>query len=138
MKQKETYISQFEMVAALVPFLSLPREWLRGYPVELWIDNSPAIFSLLKGYSGVADMARIINMFNFSVAKCELASLWIDYVPSESNPADEPSRAHEMPLEEVSMLKVKYGPRVPAVIPHFSDSQGEWLSYVSIAESVWT
>ena len=39
-------------------------------------------------------------MFHFAVARIGFASLWIDYVASESNPADVPSRLHEMTDEE--------------------------------------
>ena len=63
-----------------------------AYAVELWIDNAGAVGSLIKGYSGVPDVARIINMFEFSLAKLGISSLYIDYVPTKSNPADVPSR----------------------------------------------
>ena len=42
-REKDTDIAQFEMEAAVVPFIPLPSEWLKGYPVELWADDSPAI-----------------------------------------------------------------------------------------------
>ena len=29
------------------------------------------------------------------------------------------------------------GPRVPATVPDFADSQGEWLPFVEIARSAW-
>ena len=95
------YIGQYEMLAAITPFLSIPAEWLRDRPVELWIDNSGAIGALLKGYSGKPDCARIVNMFHFVVARAGVASIWIDYVPSDSNPADIPSRFHEMSEDEI-------------------------------------
>ena len=137
LKKKETYIAQFEMVGAIVPLLSLPDEWLRGYPVELWIDNAGAVGAILKGYSGKADCARIVNMFHFAVAKSGITSLWTDYVPSESNPADEPSRYHEMSDSERTTLAAKYGPFIPSRVPAFTDQHGDWLSSVEIAGQVW-
>ena len=56
-QQRDTCIGQFELIAAITPFISLPREWFVGRPVELWIDNSGAIGALLNGYSGVPPTA---------------------------------------------------------------------------------
>ena len=131
------HIGQFELVAALTPFLSLPPEWLAGYPVELWIDNSGAVGALIKGYSGIPDCARIVNVFHFAVARTRVASLWIDYVPTESNPGDAPSRLHEMSASRAQAAVAAYGDPMPMVVPTFANSRGEWLSSVEIASSVW-
>lgn len=136
-KERDTYIGQYELAAALTPFLSLPDHWLRGRPVELWIDNSGAIGALIKGYSGVPDCARIVNMFHFAAAKAGVQSLWIDYVPSESNPADIPSRLHEMDESEHEAAVAQLGDLMPMTLPTFADADGEWLSSVNIASSVW-
>ena len=100
-------------------------------------DNSQAIGGLLKGYSGIPDCARIINTFHFAFARLGAASLWIDYVPSESNQADIPSRFHEMSREAVATAQAGLGAQVPALVPEFADEQGRWLSFVDIARSVW-
>ena len=76
-------------------------------------------------------------MFHFAIAKLGVSSLWIDYVPTESNPADVPSRLHEMGPEEASDAVRELGLLVPAVIPLFANDDGEWLSSVAIAASVW-
>ena len=112
-------------------------EWFYGWPVELWVDNSGAVGGLIKGYSGVPDCARIINLFHFVLARLGIASLWIDYVPTESNVADGPSRLHEMSEEEASSTVRELGREFKAVIPTFVDTTGEWLSSVEIARSVW-
>ena len=112
-------------------------EWLAGRPVELWIDNSGAIGALLRGYSGVPDCARIVNMFHFAIAKLGLASLWIDYVPSESNPADVPSRLDEMSESQAASELAELGDPMQMVLPDFADADGAWLSPVDIAASVW-
>jgi hypothetical protein len=91
----------------------------------------------LKGYSGKPDCARIINMFHFAFARLGAASLWIDYVPSESNPADDPSRFHEMTAAELADAQAYLGTYTPSVIPDFADDSGRWLSYADIASSVW-
>ena len=109
---------------------------VRGFPVELWVDNSGAMTALIKDYSGLPDCSRLVNMFHFAVAKLGLASLWIDYVPSESNPADVPSRAHELRDDEMSKLR-SLGTEVPMTIPTFATHDGRWLPMIDIAKSVW-
>ena len=136
-KKRETYIGQFEMAAALAAIISLPPEWLAGRPVELWIDNSGAVGALIKGYSGVADCARIVNMFHFAAVKLGIQSMWIDYVPTQSNPADVPSRLHEMSATEAAEALNDLGEPMKMVLPAFADSSGEWLSMRAIAESVY-
>ena len=137
-KARDTYIGQFELIAAIVPFISLPPEWFSGYPIELWIDNSGAIGALLKGYSGKPDCARIVNMFKFALARLGAASLWIDYVPSESNPADVPSRLHEMSSDEAVRMTASFGSRVEARVPTFANPDGTWRSFIEIASSIWS
>ena len=61
---------------------------------------------------------------------------WIDYVPSESNPADVPSRAHELKGDERLKL-LSLGTEVPMTIPTFATPDGRWLPMVDIAKSVW-
>ena len=129
--------AEFELIAAIAPFRSLPASRLAGYHVELWIDNSMAIGSLTKGYSGVPDVARIVNFFEFTVAALGAASLYIDYVPSKSNPADDPSRLHEMDAEEARRAMAEYGEEVPMTIPTFTNEDGTWSSFESVAASVW-
>ena len=135
-KQRETYIGQFELLGAIAPFVSMPRSWFAGYPVELWIDNSGAMSALIKDYSGLPDCSRLVNMFHFAIARLGLASLWIDYVASESNPADVPSRAHELGERAANEL-AEFGRLVDLIIPAFASEDGEWLSFVEIARSVW-
>jgi hypothetical protein len=103
----------------------------------LWIDNSGAIGGLLRGYSGIPDCARIVNIFKFATAKLCLASLYIDYVPSESNPADIPSRLHEMDDDEAADAVADLGDFMEMTIPDFADDEGRWLSFADIAASVW-
>jgi hypothetical protein len=136
-KKRDTYIAQYELLAALAVFLSLPRDWFEGRPIELWVDNSGALGALIKGYSGVPDIARIVNMFHFTVAQLGAESLWIDYVPSESNVADIPSRFHAMTDSEIEEVAHMLGTEVRMVIPELADDQGRWLSSTSIAQSLW-
>lgn len=137
-KKRDTYIGQYEIMAAITPFISLPPSWFEGRPIELWIDNAGAIGALVKGYSGVPDCARLVNMFHFAISRLGAASLWIDYVPSESNQADIPSRFHEMDVASRRAASGQLGTLVPMVVPELSDRHGKWLSSKQIALSVWS
>ena len=76
-------------------------------------------------------------MFHFAAAIAGVQSLWIDYVPSESNPADIPSRLHEMSTSEAAEALRDLGIPTQMVLPEFATPDGEWRSYVEIASSVW-
>ena len=136
-RKRDTYIGQFEVIAAISAFLSLPSEFFEGRPVQLWIDNSGAIGCLIKGYSGKADCAKLVNAFHFVVATKGIASLYIDYVPTDSNIADVPSRWHEMSEAERAEWAPRLGQFVEPRFPAVADDQGRWLSYTSIARSLW-
>ena len=64
---------------------------LRGRSAIFWIDNLAAKFGLQKGYSRVEDSGRIVNAFKVKQASLYLRT-WFEYVPSEQNIADLPSR----------------------------------------------
>ena len=50
-----------------------------------------AVAALTKGYSGVPDSARLVHIFHAWCAGAQ-ASVWLEYVPTQPNPADAPSR----------------------------------------------
>ena len=76
-------------------------------------------------------------MFHFAFARLGAASLWIDYVPSESYPADDPSRFHEMTAAELTAARAYLGTFTPSAVPEFTDANVKWLAYADIARSVW-
>ena len=97
-----------------------------------------AIGTLISGYAGKPDCARIVNMFHFAFARLGATSLWIDYVNTESNLADVPSRFHEMSAAERAAASADLGEEIEAIIPTFSDGYGQWLPFAEIARSVWS
>ena len=56
-----------------------------------WIDNQSAEAALCKGYSRVVDSARLVHMFHAWAAAAQ-ASVWFEFVPTDQNVADDPSR----------------------------------------------
>lgn len=92
--RRRQQIGQVELVGAVAPYLSLPQVFA-GRRVIHWIDNTSALAALAKGYSGVPDSARLIHMFHAWAAAAG-AAVWFEYVPTDANPADEPSRRLEL------------------------------------------
>jgi hypothetical protein len=87
-----------------------------------WIDNLAAKYGLQKAYSKVEDSGRVINAFKVKQAALRLRC-WFEYVPSEQNIADLPSRgAYSRMLEVIEAVSSgewtlsKYD----AVLPDFS------------------
>ena len=88
---KKTYIGQLEALAAAAVLETLPESLLRDRSAIMWVDNLGAKYGLQKGYSKVPDSGRIINAFKLKQAALRMR-VWFEYVPSEQNIADLPSR----------------------------------------------
>ena len=92
--EKRQYIGQLELLAAVLVYYSVPE--LRGSSPIHWIDNTSAIATLIKGYSGAPDSARLLHAFK-AFAFGFGVDPWFQWVPSKANIADMPSR-HEFGL----------------------------------------
>ena len=88
--RRKQQIGQLELLGALLPYLSCP-DLFRNKRVIHWIDNQSALAGLTKGYSGVLDSARIVHAFHATCAGPG-AAVWLEYVRSRDDVADEPSR----------------------------------------------
>ena len=97
---KKTYIGQLEAMAADACIHTLPADRLQNRKAFMWIDNISAKYSLQKGYSKVSDTGKVVNSFKVMQAKRQLR-VWFEYVPSEQNIADLPSRRKWRELYEV-------------------------------------
>ena len=97
--RKKQKIGQCEILAANVPYYSLP-DLFRGRQVVHWIDNTSAISCLIHGYSNKPDSALLVNAFNLFNAglRCRIH---FEYVESKANVADLPSRNSFLYLTDV-------------------------------------
>ena len=124
--RRRQQIGQLEILAALVPYLSVPR--LRGKRVMHWIDNTS---SLAKGYSGVPDSARLVHAFHATAAGMGCAC-YFEYVRSAANVADMPSRVDLSGVEWDCGLPGEGLRSVPveAVLPgqrDWADAAADWV-----------
>ena len=102
--RKKTYIGQLEILAAMVPYFTMP-SLLAGRDVYHWIDNTSAISCLLHGYSGKPDSAMLVNVFHMFNAALRCNIFW-DFVKSADNIADLPSRKNFDLMKRMNMTWV--------------------------------
>ena len=87
-------ICSLELLAALCLLITFP-DRLRGRRVYFFIDNTPAWSCMINGYSSSKPMAEMGNLFHLAIAALEI-DCWIEWVNSDANLADLPSRpAHQ-------------------------------------------
>ena len=83
-------IEQGEIIGTVAPYLSVPR-LLAGRDVLHWVDDTSAIAAMTTGYSSRPGSARLVHALHAWCAATR-TSIWLEYVPSAANAADEPSR----------------------------------------------
>jgi hypothetical protein len=90
-KTKETYIVLLELVAMAAAYAGDIAEMFRGRDVLHFADNQSANGGLVKGRSPAPDLNEIIGETHDRWADLDIRP-WVDYVRSEANVADLPSR----------------------------------------------
>ena len=124
--EKRQYIGQLELLAAVLVYYSVPE--LRGSSPIHWIDNTSAIATLIKGYSGAPDSARLLHAFK-AFAFGFGVHPWFQWVPSKANIADMPSR------HDLSLLGELGATRRDIVFPPFPAWDSEALEWVKAGAS---
>ena len=112
-KQRNT---QSELLAVLVLLLTCP-EAVRGARLVLFEDNTPALENIRRGAAGDDDSVAIVGAIWLLLGVLG-TELWIEWVASESNPADCFSRPDEPDKRaEAAALAQRY--RLRTAKPHF-------------------
>ena len=91
---KEQRNTQAELLAVLMLLLSKPAE-LRGTLLEIWEDNTAALYNILSGSAGDEQSRELVAAI-WMIAAALRVHIWIGYVPSESNSSDPFSRPTEV------------------------------------------
>ena len=134
-KQRNT---QSELLAVLVLLLTCPDE-LRGARLILFEDNTPALENILSGAANDDHSKDIVGAIWLLLGVLGV-ELWIEWVASESNPADAFSRPGEPEKQaEAASLSRRYSlsaaePRFPA---SFRMDAGAWAAAVAAAKEDW-
>ena len=93
---KRTYIAQAELTVAVAVWYTLP-SLLQDRAVMLFIDNVQALSAIIKGYAAQPDCAALVNCFHEAVFELR-SPLWAEWVASEANIADWPTRDDKVHL----------------------------------------
>jgi hypothetical protein len=96
---KKQYIGQFEMLYASGSLETLG-SILKGRQIIHFIDNTSALAGLIKGYASMHDMGFMVNAYHAMALGLECET-YFEYVRSEANVADMPSRQAMRELERV-------------------------------------
>ncbi len=112
-EKRENPIQVYEMAAAILGLSSFSKD-LRGANVIVFCDNSAQAGSFHKGFSRRFDCSVLAHTF-WSVCFGLGLGAWIEWVASESNVADLPSRLDNARLEKLVELGfTQVEPNVPA------------------------
>ena len=93
LKQRQQMIGQTEALACLLGPNSFP-DLFRDADVMHYIDSTSALAGIIKGGSGVGDSNAIFQMHAIMIAKLR-CKYWSEFVESNANLGDEPSRDQE-------------------------------------------
>ena len=115
MLPRKQQIGQVELVGAFTPYTSLGSAVWHGRRVLHWVDNSSAVAALAKGYSSAIDSAHIVHAVQATLAGFE-ADVWFEYVRTDANVADDPSR------EDMSYERYAIGADITAGVRAFVES----------------
>ena len=88
---RKSQIAMVEMFATVVA-LSTFAPWIKDSWSLLFVDSEPVQGALVKGYSSKEDLCQLVGVFWWRLALDIQVNLYIDRVPTDSNPADPPSR----------------------------------------------
>lgn len=115
---KETAIQELEMVAITIA-VEVWRECLGKHRVVIFSANDSVRKSIIKGYSSNPFVNTLLGHL-FVLEDAMNCQLWLERVPSQSNPADAPSREE---CTEIPQCKVRI--RV--------DVMGIWVTAAQVA-----
>ena len=93
-KNQIALVELFAPIAAVETFGHL----MQGKKIIFMIDSESALGALVKGYSDREDMCELVGLFWKQIAQLDILT-YLDRVPTDCNPADDPSR-NDMSIAE--------------------------------------
>ncbi|KAJ1484200.1 hypothetical protein T484DRAFT_1797917 [Baffinella frigidus] len=108
-----------EMVAFLFGILTYA-DCLKGRKVLFFVDNTTAISAVVHGYSRKADLAVLANLCCLLLVGLGVIP-WIEYVPTDANGSDIPSRVEKRDQSE--LVRHSFRPR-----PLRAVSRAQWAT----------
>ena len=130
--------TQAELIAVLALLLTFPEE-VRGARLVLFEDNTPALDNMLSGAASDDDSKAIVGAIWLLLGVLG-TEVWIEWVASESNPADSFSRPDE-PAKQTEAAALAQRHHLRAAEPRFPASlsmdANAWATAVVAAREDW-
>ena len=111
-----TAICQLEVLAALSVYLSAPHILMSQTYIIHFIDNTSAMAALIHGYSSRPEMALLTNLFHVATFNLSVTP-WLEWVKSEANFADHPSRPNFTESTTWFWLRLHNAVQLPLILP---------------------
>ena len=128
----QKYINIAEALALAAPVFSCP-DLLRDRSFIHFVDNTFALSLFVHGYAHKHECAAIVNQYYLRLASLN-ACPYFEWVPSEANLADLPSRESRSPLHMEQFLSILPGARRPEArisfaYPPFFQGNSDLVAY---------
>jgi hypothetical protein len=108
LKKRKQYICDLEEVALAAPYFAPElTDSLEGRCVLAFADNTAANAGAISGYSSSPAMARILSALHLRWARMRIRP-WIEFVKSEANLADNPSRGDNTWAEKLGATRINF------------------------------
>ena len=118
---RDTQIIPLELLAA-TGLLYTFRKDIENKDLLMFIDNQSVCGALVKGASRSRDIQQLTSAFHAMCAKLRVR-VWVEWVPSESNPADILSREHCSEQEILAGYEEHQVESKPMELPEWSHQQ---------------
>ena len=101
---RKSQIAMVELFATVVALRTFDKRMTGSWSLLL-VDSEPVQGALVKGYSSREDLCELVGLF-WNLALDFKVNLYIDRVPTDSNPADPPSRNNMSVGEKAGWITV--------------------------------
>ena len=113
----------YKLIAAIVTILQLDALIPSNVYIRHFIDNAPAKQCVVAGHSRQQDLNEIVGLL-WHTASHRVLSYFAEWVPSEANLADAPSR------NDCQLLKQLGGQEIKLDFARFSKAAEQWRSKI--------
>jgi hypothetical protein len=90
---RRQHINALELLAVLAAVFTFGPQYMRNRQVVFFVDNTACLAACVHGYARSPHMAALSNALHLALAHLKCHAWW-EYVPSQANGADFPSRLH--------------------------------------------
>jgi hypothetical protein len=97
--RRRQHINTLELLAVVAAVFTYGPSYMRNRQVLFFVDNTAYLSACVHGYARSPHMAALANALHLALAQLKCHAWW-EYVPSQANGADFPSRSHSAETSE--------------------------------------